>query len=450
MVTCIPLNTTRTNKKDMSYTRGKKKSRVDVMEQLIASNQLTRDGADWLRLRMDPYHDLQRPVAGYPDSNCLDTLVSVLNYESNVTKPAASAGTWDAHIFTAPLDSCNFNLGNYTVADGKFKQTGAAYSMGLVTVAKDDSGAPLFPTAVPVASANFAMAAVAGFDGVEAGMSRVIGMGVEVIDTTSAMYKQGALTAYRMPSVRESFSTIGYENTAGTLVDKCESSVMMSPPSTVAEAVLYRSAVQWDAPRGAYMVMGQEGIDLPFEIERRNSMICTPNPVGDANAVVLHTARLAVVAVSAPPIPTPTVSNAMFKHVNVTQSGIFLTGLANSASFKIRVRVYVERAPMRTETDLIALATPSAPYDAKALELYSILVSNLPVAVPVDFNAKGDWWRWILGAISQLAPVVGSFFGPGGTAIGSAVSGLSSAIKIAATKKKPEREEKKIPMITVK
>lgn len=433
----------------MSYTRGKKKDRGDIIERLIGSNQLTRDGADWLRLRMDPYHDLQRPIAGYPDSNCLDTVVSALNYEYTLTKPAGSVGAWDAHIFTLPVKGMTVDVGSFTPVTDKFKQTAGAYGVGLVTIVKDDTGCPLFPTADPVASANFSMASMNAFSGVEDGMSRVIGMGLEVIDTTAEMYKQGALTAYRMPAVRESLTTIGYENTAGTIITNSLVDVIMSPPSTVAEAVLYRNSVQWDARKGVYMVLGQEGIDLPFEVERKYGVYITPDP-GCATAHVAVASRCLCVAAaaSAPPIPTPTAPYSTSKHVNVTQNGIFLTGLANSASFKIRVRVYVERAPLRTETDLVALATPSAPYDAKALELYSILVSNLPVAVPVDFNAKGDWWRWILRAVGSLAPVVGTFFGPSGTAIGTAVSGLTGSILQASKKKKSvQQEEKKMPVI---
>jgi hypothetical protein len=419
------------------YTRAKKIDRAATIEKLVAANKLTPDGADWLKLRLDPFHDQRHQVAGYPDADSFDTVVSSFNYELNVSEPAGLGANWDAHIFTLPFDRTVLYNGN--IVDGQFTQTAENYSIGLVTVAKDAAGGPLFPTAVPVASANFSMASVATFGDIEAGASRIIGMAIEIIDTSAELYKQGALTAYRMPAVRTSPAQLGYLNTAGTMQSQGQFTILQAPPSTVAEAILYRSSVQWEARDGAYLVVGQEGVNNPFTYATRDGLVVTKDAFLSGTDLVLASDLIAVTALQAPPIMTASYQAAIWKNLNVTQSGIILSGLHTNATFKIRVRVYVERAPQRGDSTLIPLATPSAPFDYKAMQLYCKLVSELPVAVPVSFNAKGDWWRIILRTVAKVAPILGTVltpFFPEAAAIGNTVGTAAGQISNIAKKKK--------------
>jgi hypothetical protein len=410
----------------MQYTRSKKIDRGLLIERAISQGQLTPEGADWLTLRLDPYHDLNKPVSGYPDADSYDTVVSAYNYELNVTKPAGAAGDWDAHIFTLPTASYAA-LNGTTGATYNFVAGTQAYNLGLVNIAKDDSGNPLFVDANPVVSANFSCARVAAFTEVEAGMSRMIGMGIEIIDTTAEVYKQGALTAYRMPAQSSENQNMGWLNNAGTHQAQANVRSLVSPPSTVSEAVAYRGTVQWHAKEGAYMSVGQNGVENPFTASITQGVYISSDGIV-SNSQGLCSSLTAQTALQAPPLLTASTASHT-KTLNVTQSGIFLTGLANSSTFKIRVRVYMERAPQRGDTTLIPLATPSAHYDPAALEVYSKLVTELPVCVPVDFNAKGDWWKWVLNVMSKILPVAGAALtplfpaaGPLGAALGTAAA----------------------------
>jgi hypothetical protein len=402
------------------------------MNNMIKTKQLTQDGADWLTLRLDPYHDFNRPIAGYPDADANDTIVMARNYEYNVSKPAGSAGNWSAHVFTLPLDYASFE--QTTSTNARLVGNGEVFYLGLVNVAKDDTGCPLYMTADPVVSPNFSCASIDTFAGIEDGMSRVIGMGIEIIDTTSEMYKQGALTAYKMPITNDTHGTLGYTSLAGDLQAQAHARILTAPPSTVAEAILYRSSVQWETRDGAYMVVGQQGIQNPFETASREFVAITPDSEFDGVDVAMLSTVHALTAFQVPPLIT-TATSQVCKKINVTQSGIFLSDLANSATFKIRVRVYLERAPLRGEVDLIPLSSPSAPYDYKALALYSYLVSELPVCVPVSFNAKGDWWRWIVNTVAKLAPILGTVLtpivGPEAMLIGNAVGGAAASVREA-------------------
>lgn len=420
---------------NFNFTRS---DRAASIRGLIASKELTPQGGDYVTLALDPFHDFNRPIAGYPDADSFDTVVSVRNYEYTVSKPAGlAAGNWDAHIFTMPFDGTNFTNG--TAVNGLFTQTTEAYSMGLVTVAKDAAGQPLFPTAVPVASADFSMTKIDNFSGVEDGMSRILGLGLEVIDVTANLSKQGSLVAYKMPIVNNTTTTMSYANTAGTVISVINPTVIMTPPATVADAILYRSSIQWEARDGAYMVVGPQGIDNPYTQPASKSLIVCDNPVLPAAVQALCVHHKAIAVANAAPALTCAMADTSAKMMNVAQQGIMITGLDNSAVFKIRVRVFVERAPMLGDLDLIPLATPSAPYDYKALALRSTLAAMLPVAVPVSFNAKGDWWRIIVNTIKKVIPVasnaLSSVYGPEVGILGSAVSEMIPHQTVGAKKK---------------
>jgi hypothetical protein len=381
----------------------KRFARSAAMQEMVKKRQITPDGADWLTLRLDPYHDFTRPIAGYPDADTVDTIVSVRNYEYNVSKPAGALANWDAHIFTLPFDGAPFKLG--TCTNGIYVESASTFDLGLVNIAKDDTGAPLWYTANPVVSANYSCVPVSDFSGVQDGLSRVIGMGLEIIDTTAAIYQQGALTAYRMPACNNTRTQIDYTDSTAVATGPLFVDLVSSPPSTVGEAVLYRTSTQWAAPEGAYMVVGQQGVENPFTLATKRSYIVANSTTMIGAGVACVTPAWWAVA-NAPPAVSSLAALPVVKPLNICQQGVFLSGLHNSATFKVRVRVYIERAPLHADTALIPLASPSAIYDYKALCLYSLLSSHLPACVPVGQNAKGDWWRTILDTIMKVVPVL--------------------------------------------
>jgi hypothetical protein len=125
-------------------------------------------------------------------------------------------------------------------------------------------------------------------------------------------------------------------------------------------------------------------------------------------------------SIIAPPSPQ--------KYLPFNTAGVFFTGLSNSTTLRLKMKVYVESAPGFLDTSLSVLATPSAPYDAKALELYSWALGVLPAAVHVSENAMGDWWKRVLGVLGSAAPQVGKFFGPLGEMAGGAAHDIISSI----------------------
>jgi hypothetical protein len=410
------------------FVRGLSVGRAETIDDLVKTRHLTPAGADWTKLRTDPFHDFPHGIQGYPDADCFDTVTSCFNYSVSLTKPAGAAGNWDAHIFTMPFASNTVQTS--TSVDGVITATADSYNLGLVNIAKADAGQILFPSTNPVVATNFSMERIDAFTAISAGLSRIIGMGIEVIDTSSVLNKQGDLAAYRIPvshSGRATSRVIQADAKFGTQSSLC----IPRPPLTLAEATAYRQTVRWEARDGCYIAVGQEGINNPFTQNTNDSVIITEDPALAGTDVVLQTGFDTSAGVAAPNMSCLIPVTAV-KYFNLGQHGVFLSGLSGDSTFTVRVRVYVERAPLSSDVDLIPLATPSPAYDYKALAMYSMIVSELPSAVPVSFNAKGDWWRMIVKVIRKVAPIVGTvltpFIGPEAMTIGNLVGQVAQAI----------------------
>jgi len=103
------------------------------------------------------------------------------------------------------------------------------------------------------------------------------------------------------------------------------------------------------------------------------------------------------------------------------------TGLSATSSLRVRLRVYVEKAPSISAVDagLAVLATPSASYDAAALKCYSEIVPRMPVGCPVSMNSFAEWWSVVSDLARNVAIPIGmTLGGPAGAAVGAAVRSL--------------------------
>lgn len=418
----------------------KKVSRAEaIMDRLVSHHALSGEGRDWLTLSLDPFHDLDHPVAGYPDADTSKTLVSCYQYALDVSKPVnVSTATWDAHVFTMPFTGSTGSHVSYpgttAPAVSKFvaQNPTVATDRSFLNVEINNSGGSLYPRsgAEEQAANRWSLhlpVSATIFDGT---MTRVIGMAFEIIDTTAEVYKQGALTAYRMPQMPVD-GGMYYEDLGNNLLGPMSHTVLYhSPPSTPAEAMLLGGTRQWDAQKGAYVVCTQNSVHNPLTMSGPKAGI-----VGAGNFRLAHASisAFAVEAHNAPPAlsmvnPSPMV------HIPFNTSGVMLTGLNAASTFRIKFKLYVESAPLPWQSDLVVLATPSAPYDPTTLEAYSKALTHVPVAVYASDNAMGDWFAGLADIVSKMAlpvsTIAGSVF-PFAPAIGSAVASISGAARDA-------------------
>jgi len=268
--------------------------------------------------------------------------------------------------------------------------------------------------------------------------SRIIGMGFEVINTSADIYKQGSITCYKMPQTL----TPGHaqvNNAANTAKASIGTLNLKEAPSNTAAASNLHGTVTWEAAKGAYIVCTQmssnndlSGISSLLPVRSANGHITNGEYQRSLTPTFLTTA-----------IPTVSLLAYPLKIVPFNTHGVMVTGLNVNSTLRVRLRVYVERAPSLGAEDsaLLPLATPSAGYDAAALKLYSEVANRMPVAVPVDMNSWGDWWKIISGILKGCAvPVGAAIGGPGGAALGAGIAGATTGLdsvflKGPATKK---------------
>jgi len=403
--------------------------RADFLTKLTSNALLTQDGKEWLTLALDPFHDYNHQVSGYPDADASQTVVSCYQYQADVSAPVGVAGNWDAHIYNAP--QCLSMYADVLALDANWTKSTQAnpavtWLTGPLTIASGPAGAFLAP-AIP-AQANVATRAVpsVAIHDLGSGVSRVIGIGYEVTNTTAPLYRQGALTAYRMPQLGNRFQMVT-TNAAGTQAGVATGEMWRQIPSSVDQANVLKGTRTWEAADGAYVTCLQNSVHNPLsQLEAAQIMYC-PNSSPGAAVTVSASQYQTVPGTTAAPAMSGLAFNPN-KQMPFDVSGLFLTGLSNQTTLTVKLRVYVERAPTWQEPALAVLASPSAAYDVHALALYAQAANMLPPAVKVGENAHGDWWRSVLKVLSVGAVPLGLALNPvfpGASAVGAGINAFS-------------------------
>lgn len=413
----------------------------------VLDRKITPDGRDWIIAALDPFHDFQRQLAGYPDADSVHTTVACFQHEIDIAAPAGIAGTWDAHIFNLPFtnvaaawDVVSSNT------DLQFLEGGSGntlHNWGPLTVVAVDSGQSLFPTTAHFGPTHLEMNSIDATTTAGAGTSRVIAWGYEVVNTTADLTKQGALTVYRMPQTAQSDQSVVPSHTTPA---NCWGTMSMNRfrclPSTPAQAMLLGGTRQWAAADGAYVVVPQSSVANPFVSSTNVPFMFSVNVPAATGDHCLMSSVNEVTAPNVQPIPTALMGVPQ-KYVPFNSTGVMMSGLSPTSTFRIKMKMYVERAPHFNDVTIAPLATPSAPYDATVLKLYSAALSQLPVAVPVSMNAFGDWFADVLSVIADVAGPIGSMVGGApGSLIGAAASGLARTVSSAVRPKKSDSKPK--------
>lgn len=431
----------------MQYTSGK-----DFLTKLAEVQQITPDGKEWLTLALDPFHDYNHQVAGYPDADCSQTTVSCYQYQSNLVAPAGVPGTWDAHVYNMPICKPD-SFGVYDMPNTWTSIVEPAViintcSTGPLTIVTNAAGSPLGNVIPMSATADKSTlpAAVDNYD-LCSGITRVIGMGFEITNTTAEIYKQGTITAYRMPQMGSNYQIVARNNPL-TFVAPIAGQMWREPPSTPAEANLLKGTRTWAAGEGVYATCFQNSVHNPLAQVESAQVLMQPAASPGVASVVRASQWYTIGAGAAAPAASA-VAFAPQQTMPFDTTGVFLTGLSNATTLTVKLRVYVERAPTYSEPSLAVLASPSAGYDVKVLELYAAAINMLPVAVKVGENAKGDWWRAVLGVLKAAAGPIGMAlnpFLPGASLLGAGIQAVSGQINTSKGRSISDESLKKLNM----
>lgn len=449
-----PFSTLQRPKIFVSMNRFLPQQRVaSVLDQLELRKKITKHGKQSILHLIDPFHDFEEDTAGFPDA---DGSLSSCQWQVStlqLSKPAGTVGNWDCCVANLPFQyhSVRTGVANSLVAPAELYRSGkvtpgtnTTQFWHPVMVTSADTGQSLFDTT----SANWEThgVSVKPVGDLTSKSSRVIALGFEVHNTTASLNKQGTVTVLQM-SQNPRKMAIPWVNSGNTQSGVRDAYYFRCPPDTIEEAIRYPNAKQWEAAEGVMCVPTLMDTLVPVEMPQ-NCEICMLNyndvPGSDTSGAVLASNPEWVTAGASSQWQGGWMQPAHFN----TCCALF-TGLSPETTLTVTCRALVEYFPYVGDT-LLANATPSPPLDNAALRIYSEVVRHMPAGVPVDMNAKGDWWRMALkiigNAVSVLGPVIGTAADaviPGAAALGVATGAAGAAMaNLSKGQKKRQRKQR--------
>jgi len=259
------------------------------------------------------------------------------------------------------------------------------------------------------------------------GSGRLLGLGFEVINTTSDLNRQGTVTVWRQEQALQGIGVVGFLNATALPIQlkAQETAFYRPPPFSVANAMLYPGSRQWKAADGAYVVTTFTASENPptfVSYVQPGVSIQTVDDIESSNAAPAAFNNIRLWS------PTP-LTDGVYAQVSpairlhpINMSGAMFTGLSTATTLTLNVNIYYESFPSVAEQGILVLAKPSAAFDPVALEFMSRVNSSLPVGVPASWNPEGEWFWEIVNDLMDLAPVLGGAFGPEGAMIGKGLS----------------------------
>lgn len=414
---------------------------------LVRSCGGTDDGAKWLKLAVDPFHDVDLELVGFPDQTPGRSVIYNVTKNITISKPEdVTDGKFDAHVSFLPIVRSTPWKAHHTTRTAG----------GWTNVVKQDEEATEMPTGViqvctvPQGKATFRGASYENYDSLDfeslldtdgSSIARLVGCAFEVHNTTEELHKSGAVTVYRYDNNKDTEAiTIGSFNGGAEVsrTDAFNSTVVHGPPTVETNAKLL-NGVTWEAADGCLVPIVMDTSNEPQKLlPRRNHMIVEAE--GDEN---LYWMMKGV-------DDTATFFGTQFtRHYKSPDpsmilpfmgAGAYFTGLSSQTTLTVTMRAFVEVFP-GPGNDLVPLAHPSTPYDSKVLQCYSEIMSQLHAGYPVHDNAAGDYFRKALSAlktavhIGEQIPMAAPF----ASAVSAGIQAGEDIVKMAGGKGKKKK-----------
>ncbi len=430
-----------------------------VLEEIAEVTAVTPNGLAWVTIAVDPLHDEDVPnLTGFPDGANGRSNVQEVRQTVTINKPTTglNAGAWDLHIIAFPhITKTEYFRGwaiQRAVAAGgntagdtpvfiadNIPTTGQYVTIGGVSCyannVNDNKSNP-FDNLTSIQQQNLVTNITPDVTFL-AGNFRMIGCGYEVSSTGPELYKSGSVTCWRQPVASSPDSTVANLKTvsaAGTDVSSYTAPIVTYdfPPSNVLEASRIPNSKTWPAKEGVYQPMTL-CTDALFSM---NSIDTCVGYRGSTNSSVSTLQNAVFSAIGAGSVTVPGRSGATnYGNFQTTtpfpfgHCGSYFSGLNENDVLTITVIWYIERIPSDNQPDLLSLATPQAPYDPHAFEMYCKMIQHMPVAMPFRSNGFGDWFKDAVGTVvDTLGPVMSMVPGPVGN-VAKAVTAASKLVK---------------------
>lgn len=377
-----------------------------VINAMIASGQLSIEGEAWLKVASDPWHDTKiKNFVGIPNKQSGQVVTMSVVQEVTIKKPVAlAAGNWSVRVTTNPIASAVDTVvyqykGNVGV---KLPEVQNALTMYPVQIDYSPDNVDFLGTGNSLSH---------GLEIPEQflkGPYQVAGMGLEVINTTASLQKQGLATCAVMnQQTQQTFGmNLFYSSTAGTAPVNCTTYAVKTPPANLAEMLLLPGTTQWEAQEGAYSVVQLQGLD-------ENPPTGVPEvPLFIGSDFDAHT-QVGIFTKSGAGVNMTTFNEGAYTsryciektpgHVPMNSTIHIYSGLSDQTTLTLRARWILVRRPNDNEPEILVLTHPDAEWDPAAIQIWSHLMNQLPPAVMFKENPKGEWWKSMLAGIADIA-----------------------------------------------
>lgn len=409
------------------------RKQAQILDKLVAGKALSPEGRSFVISSLDPFHDSEIRIDGFPDITSSRSVVQVVQVVKTLTKPAGlPAGNWDLHLFNMPV-SYNTNLSDGVILATNLQRTGRILQdlngpecgTGLAAFATAP-GADWYNNSSNSKNISKGLQLESRFS---TGRHRLFGMGYEAVNTTAEIYQQGSVTTYKRPA--RAVDAVFSEGTPATAYKHYK--FISTGVANSAEAAVYPNSKTWAAKEGVYAICTLNDVDCPVTeaIPGSGVFATTSNKFDSSNNQW---------GVGTLPSDETLICTYPF---DIT--GAVFTGLSEQSALTVTVRYLIERFPEKDSPDLIVLGRPSPSYDPLALELYARCLEHLPSAVMVKENPFGEWFGKILQTIGKYAPAVGSVLPGVGSIVGNAVGALASTAGNALVGKSHPQQQQQLP-----
>jgi len=379
---------------------------------------MSQCGKDWLVNAVDPFHDRQTKLEGYPDTCNSASLVQRVKQSYTIKAPTGTTTPWDLQIVNTPClnTSALFPVKSVlngsqlpTIQSNAFVRENAFTSVinygGLQFIAGPSGSTMDLATAATTAGYQLTSNPIPNI--YQQGTVRVIANAFEVVNTTAELTVQGACSTFRQPVAEYETSTCF--NLVGTdaspnagLFNAFSGLIVPTPPTNLSQATLLPGFRTWKAKDGCYVVSALNSDTIP----QQDDLFCQPilvqspsdsGPPRLYTTIGSNTGQFLQTSGSTALLAAPDQFWTKFD-----QSGAYFTGLSPSTTLQVTWIVDIERFPTEQQSDLIVIATPSPRYDNIALEAYAHIMQDMPTGVMQKENGLGDWFMSAVGKVRDI------------------------------------------------
>jgi len=424
-----------------------------LFDRLSTAVGVSDAGRAWLTAAIDPFHD--EPIhglVGMPDGQNSSSVLQVVRRSITIVAPDTT-NKWDCHIQSLPFDTNTHLSGafGYTNANGDAQVLGqkvplmvqaamAPLNCNPITICRGVAGTEVNAFTGSVANTNrFGLAP--GNTYVQ-GLYRVVSKGYEVMSTGPEISSSGSCFVYSSPAPTagdsESCLFVTHASDNSWQSGYLASAEFPCMPRNTTEIDLLPGTLSWKAKEGCYVVdrmfdCSQQATSGNYTVARYVDW-SKRIVAGDSDGGTLWAYDADIIpAIDYEPLKfsglTPPISVAVsapvLPAINLTayhHSGAYFSGLSPTDVLQVNAIWYIERLPSALDLNLVVLAKPTPPRDEQALEIYNIVMSEMPVGMKFDANAFGDWFRDAVSLVTDnVAPALSALPGPLGL-LGKAVT----------------------------